>query len=283
LCSLTRAGAVNRIYPALMYYPDSRRPLSVYVMKHKQFSLGLGILSEEYQKLFVDDSKYSGQVSRHLVGLASIIEECNKTWRPSVSDLLKLLPESEETNELVSAGLAFCVAQFIGLDFPGPAILLYGAALNTIGKEPNIELDESISKAKNILTESKLLDNEHINSVINAAIERASFDKVSKMLRDEFRQGIFDSGVEIGDIEQLVRDIVNATHDVRHKGLIERLVWTHKTISYGGSSTDAGYMHRIDKVEFKNDKLRDLLPYANLGCAYSIYRRIDERRKLFGS
>jgi len=252
-------------------------------MKHKQFTLGLGILSEEYKKSFVDDNKYSGQVSRHLVGLASIIEECNKTWRPPVSELLKLLPESEETNELVSAGLSFCVAQFIGWDFPGPAILLYGAALNTIGNEPNIELDESITNAKVILKENNLLDNSQIKRVINAASERASFDKVSKMLRDEFRQGIIDSGLEINEIEQIVRDIVNATHDVRHKGLIERLVWTHKTISYGGSSTDAGYMHRIDNVEFKNDKLRDLLPFANLGCAYSIYRRIEERRRLFGS
>jgi hypothetical protein len=248
-------------------------------MNHNPFTIGLDILSEEYGNSFVDSQKYFGQVSRHLVGLASVIEECSDNWRPTVSELLDLLPESKATNELVSSGLSYGVAKYIGLDFPGPAILLYGAALNTIGSAPNTELKETISIAEDILQRNNLLDNIHVKKTLEAAYQRASFDKVSKMLRDEFKQGIIDSGIEVKDIDSLVKDIVNVTHDVRHKGLIERLVWKHDSIRFGGSSTDIGYIHKIEKVEFEDDKLRDLLPYANLGCAYSIYRRIISRKK----
>jgi hypothetical protein len=164
-------------------------------------------------------------------------------------------------------------------DFPGPAILLYGAALNAIGSALNTELDSAIDKASEIFDHAGLSDNEHIKALVGAAKERARFGRVSQMLRDEFSAGMEASGeFDQSEIPELARQIVDVTHDVRHKGLIERLRWRHKTEEVGGTDTDAGYLVEIDEIEFTDDLLRDLLLPAQLGCAYAIKKRLDERR-----
>jgi hypothetical protein len=240
--------------------------------------MGTEILSSEYRISFVDDLKYDGRVANHLSGLAAAIEDSHETWRPTVSELLSLLPESDSTNALVASGMAYGSAKSIEIDFPGPAILLYGAALNVIGSSPNTALSNSILIAEEKLITEGLGEDPDIRIMLHAAKERASFDKVSQMLRDEFRHGLLDSGFDEETVSEVVPKIVSATHDVRHKGLIERLYWTHRTEDYGGSSTDAAYLHQIEEVEFKDDILRSLLSYAAIGCSFSILRRIKDRR-----
>ena len=238
----------------------------------------LDILSEEYKDSFVDILDLSS-ISSHLVGLASVIEQSHEEWRPTVSQLLALLREYKNKNALVSAGHAFGVAKVLEIDFPGPAILLYGSALNTIGSHPNIELSNYIFKAINVLSEHDLLEEDNIKQLVLAAKERASFDKVSEMLREEFRAGLIDSGkYEISEIDEFVPKIVNVTHDVRHKGLIERIKWVSSKHEIGGSSTDASYMSYIDDIKFVYDELRNLTTPASLGCSYSIFRRLDQLR-----
>lgn len=110
--------------------------------------MGLEILSQNYRKLFVDESKYSGRVANHLAGLAAAIEYSHEDWRPTVSELLDLLEKSESINEIVAAGMVYGSALIIGQDYPGPAILLYGAALNVIGSAPNVKLNDAINRSK---------------------------------------------------------------------------------------------------------------------------------------
>ena len=221
------------------------------------------ILSREYQASFVDDPKYAGRVATHLAGLASAIEDSHLSWRPTVSRLVSLLPKSEQSNSVVAAGMAYGAGKNILNYYPGPAILLFGAALNVIGNSPNIELQESINRSKIILAESHLDQNEDITQLLLAAEQRASFDKVSQMLRGEFSQGLRDSGKYNNEkIKDVTRKIVNITHDVRHRGLIERIEWKKIKVEEDGSSTNTGYFHEIDEIIFGDDLLQELGRYA---------------------
>lgn len=242
--------------------------------------MGLEILSQNYRKLFVDESKYSGRVANHLAGLAAAIEYSHEDWRPTVSELLDLLEKSESINEIVAAGMVYGSALIIGQDYPGPAILLYGAALNVIGSAPNVKLNDAINRSKVKLKELDLTENQDIRDLIIAAEERASFDRVNKMLKDEFAEGLRDSGtLDEKFIQEVVPKIVAVTHDVRHKGLIERIRWSKLQVEVPGSSTMAGYMYEIDQIIFTDDELREIIGYAQIGCAFSILRRMEERRE----
>jgi hypothetical protein len=237
------------------------------------------LLSKDYRAIFVDDPKYSGRVSTHLAGLASAIEDSHQNWKPTVSELVALLPKSDESNALVAAGMAYGAAKQMMADYPGPAILLFGAALNAIGTAPYTELQWVIEQAEAILKANGLDSREEIRKTVQAAKERASFDKVSQMLRDEFTLGLKDSGKYTETkIEEVVPKIVKVTHDVRHRGLIERLRWKNLVVEEGGSSTNIGYFHEIDEVIFTDDLLQELLEYAQVGCAFSILRRFENRR-----
>ena len=238
---------------------------------------GLFLLSEAYRNTFVDDTKYVGRVASHLAGLASAIEDSHPNWRPKVSQLVLMLPKSETSNSIVAAGMAYGAGKGIMQDYPGPAILLFGAALNVIGSAPNVELQDAVNQAEEILKENGLEKVEEVKKLIQAGKERASFDKVTQMLKNEFTQGLEDSGKYSHEtITNIVPNIVNVTHDVRHRGLIERIEWKNIRIEIGGSSTNAGYMHEIDEVVFGDDILQGLVKYAKEGCAFSILRRLTQ-------
>ena len=103
------------------------------------------LLESNYASIFVDNVIYSDRLVSHLVGLASAIQNSHKTWRPTISELISLIPKTEDGNAIVAAGMAYSAAKTIQDNFPGPAILLYGAALNTIGAAPNIKLQADIT------------------------------------------------------------------------------------------------------------------------------------------
>lgn len=236
---------------------------------------GIFLLSEAYRNTFVDDTKYAGRVASHLAGLASAIEDSHPNWRPKVSQLVLMLPKSETSNSIVAAGMAYGAGKGIMQDYPGPAILLFGAALNVIGSAPNVELQEAVKRAEEMLKENGLGENEDVKKLIQAGKERASFDKVTQMLKNEFAQGLEDSGKYPNEIiANVVPKIVNVTHDVRHRGLVERIEWKNIKVEIGGSSTNIGYMHEIDEVIFGDDILQELATYAKVGCAFSILRRL---------
>ena len=132
----------------------------------------VSLLSSTYAATFIDDEKYSGRVSTHLTGLASAVEDSHPDWRPTVSQLVVLLPESEASNAIVASGMAYGPAKQIGNEFPGPAILLFGAALNVLGSAPNTEMLEAIERSRGKIQASGLHTDEDIKLLVRAAEER---------------------------------------------------------------------------------------------------------------
>jgi hypothetical protein len=227
------------------------------------------LLSNDYSSTFVDDAKYEGRPAKYLEGLACAIQDGHTSWRPSISELISLLLKAECANAIVASGMAYGAAKSVAEWFPGPAILLFGAALNVLGTAPNVELQEAITKARELLEEHGLASQPEIGEVLRAAKERATFDKVSQMLREEFSNGLRASGrYEESRITDVAVKIVKVTHDVRHKGLIERIrIEDYIDVREGATSTDIGWLRRVDAVNFTDDLLRELTSYAQIGCA----------------
>lgn len=247
------------------------------------------ILEPAYENIFQDIS-YPSPIPMLVRGLAAAIQDSHPSWRPKLSELVALLPKSEESNGLVLAGSAYGAAKVIKNDFPGPAILLFGAALNAIGSAPQIELSKSIDSAEEKLKENNLYDDRNIKIVLDAAKQCVKFDKVSEMLKQEFSNGLKKSRKYTDEqIAKVVPQIVNITHKVRHSGLIEKFLWSassenetncqdSKEISIFTSSTDVGFLQKERTITIGDDFLRDILPYAQDGCAHAILIRMEMRR-----
>jgi len=140
----------------------------------------LNLLAPQYRATFVDDNKYKGRAATYLAGLACAIQDSHQEWRPKVSELVAMLPRSEESNGIVAAGMAYGAARSMMVDYPGPSILLFGAALNVLGSAPNIGLQATIVRAEEVLRGGSLHKDPAIRGVLRAARERASFDMVSQ-------------------------------------------------------------------------------------------------------
>jgi hypothetical protein len=57
------------------------------------------ILEPDYDGVF-DDVRFPLEANMLLRGLAAVIQDSHPTWRPRVSELVKLLPQSEQSNAL---------------------------------------------------------------------------------------------------------------------------------------------------------------------------------------
>jgi len=248
--------------------------------------MNMEILNPDYDREFYDKN-YQAPIPMLLKGLAAAIQDSHPSWRPKLSELVAL---SEESNGLVLAGSAYGAAKVIKNDFPGPAILLFGAALNAIGSAPQIELSKSIDSAEEKLKENNLYDDRNIKIVLDAAKQCAKFDKVSEMLKQEFLNGLKKTKKYTNEqIAKVVPQIVDITHKVRHSGLIEKFFWRvssenetncqgSKEISISTSSTNAGFLHKEGPITIDDDFLRNILPYAQEGCAHAILIRMEMRR-----
>jgi hypothetical protein len=243
----------------------------------------MDIITDEYKAKFLDDEIYNGRPYQQLVGLAAVIEVTDKEWRPTITNLVNLITKNKSNNKLLLSGSAFGCAKAIQECFPGPAILLYGAALNSIGSTPNTDLKTSIRKSERIFKELSINEDENIIALVNTAKQRVQFDKVTQMLKDEFSSGMLASSIytkEEADI--LSKEIVNITHDVRHRALIDRYHWKSKDPETDGSDidagtdTDVGYITRISEIEFTDCGLSELITPAMIGCAFSIKSRLDK-------
>lgn len=247
------------------------------------------ILEPDYENKF-QDVYYPPPISTLLRGLASAIQDSHPTWRPKLSELVTLLPKSKESNRFVLAGSAYGAAKAIKDDFPGPAVLLFGAAVNAIGSAPQVELNKKIDSAEKKLKENNLYDDQNIKIVLDAAKQCARFDKVIEMLKQEFTNGLKMTGKYTDEkISEVVPKIVDITHDVRHKGLIDRFGWAvassngeiysadPREIRNFSSSTDVAFLHEKGPIIFSKSFLYDLLPYAQEGCAHAILSRMEKR------
>ena len=86
------------------------------------------IISEEYKAAFIDDHSYSPPTHSMLQGLAAVIEDETKDWRPTITELIELIPHDEFGERLIKAGHAYGAGKKLRSGFAAPAILLFCSA-----------------------------------------------------------------------------------------------------------------------------------------------------------
>ena len=247
------------------------------------------ILAPDYEAVFIDDRTLPPSTPFLLRGLATAIQDSHPDWRPRLSELVSLIRGTKQQMALVNAGGAYGAAKQIKDMYPGPSLLLFGAAVNTIGKLPNVELQKITKNAQKKLERANLLEDEDIRKTLEAAKERASFDRVSEMLKHEFTEGLKRikkySDVKIAEV---VKKIVDITHDVRHRAVIDRYGWAKAKnvqdrvyICDSSSITESDEFTDIFSQIPQNDMLfgksffQELIPYAQDGCAQAILQRLE--------
>lgn len=216
-------------------------------------------------------------------GLSEAIQDSQHNWNPTREDLLSILKPSEDTNKIILASFAYAVAKKLSCEYHGPAILLFGAAVDILGSNPRTELANTIKSAKTKIKNTSLHKDPDIKAMIDAASRFADLDKVSEKLRQEFSAGLKQSGkYSDEDIQIWVPRIVNVTHDVRHKGIIYRFSWEfrveNENTGKDRSSSDVGFLNAPEKVVFTGNLLEDILEPAKLGCANVIFKKADQLR-----
>ena len=168
--------------------------------------------------------------------------------------------------------------------------MLFCAAIDAIIAAPQTELKYQIKKAEQKIKDAKIDGNEDIKILLEAAHERASFDKVTQKIKGALIEGLMSSGkYKEETIKEKVQKIVNTTHDVRHRALIDRFGWdiawcvkgvyfcdgtkikAHKEYTDLFKKKPAG-----DNAMFGKSFLNELMPYAQDGCAFTILEKLEE-------
>jgi len=251
------------------------------------------ILSPEYEAIFIDDRTLPPSTVPLLRGLAAAIQDSHSDWRPKLSELVNLIRGTKQEVALVNAGGAYGAAKQIKDMYPGPSLLLFGAAINAIGKLSNVELQKAIKNAEEKLKQASMPDDVDIKATLESAKERASFERVSEMLRHEFAEGLRRTKkYDETKINEVVKKIVNVTHSVRHEAVIDRFGWDKaKVIQIGQDTvyfcdlipesdefTDIFSQHSQNYAWHGKSFFQDLIPYAQDGCAQAILQRLETLR-----
>jgi hypothetical protein len=185
------------------------------------------ILAPEYEKRFIDTTNYPPSTGFYLRGMAAAIQDSHPTWRPTFSELIAILKNAEGARELVIAGSAYGAAKQISTAFPGPKLLMYGAAVNALGTPAPYELDDKLNKAREKIENASLSNDEDIIAVLLAATERAGMGKISEMIRKEFAEGLLNTGkYNENKARETARKIVSRANDVRHRGVVDIMGWS---------------------------------------------------------
>lgn len=254
----------------------------VHPMKHT-------ILAPDYEAIFIDDRTLPPSTPFLLRGLGAAIQDSHPDWRPKLSELVSLIRGTKQQMDLVNAGGAYGAAKQIKNMYPGPSLLLFGAAVNAIGKLQDVELNKSINNAQKKLERANMLDDVDIKTTLISAKERASFEKVSEMLRHEFTEGLKRTKkYNDAKIDEAVKKIVKITHSVRHGAVIDRYGWAKAKndqdrvyICDSSSITESNEFTDIFSQITPNDMLfgksffQELIPYAQDGCAQAILLRLE--------
>jgi len=246
------------------------------------------IISDDYKAVFIDDHSYPPTTRWMLQGLAAVIEDETNEWRPSMTDLIALIPHDQSGERLIKAGHAYGAGKLLRSSFPASAILLFCSSLNNIGQAPNTELKKAIEQAEEIIHTAGLASYDSVKSVLHAAHERAGFDKVGQMLREEFRNGLQRTGSYADDkIDEIVRNIVNIGHEARHEALIDIIEWSttpvsrHMVMSTSSIPEAQGFWESflMRKSEgytfFGTGRLGSLAAQAEKGCAQALLTRLE--------
>jgi hypothetical protein len=249
------------------------------------------IISAAYKGRFIDDHSLSPNAQEMLQGVAAVLEDETDNWRPTLTELLKVIPHNDFGERLIKAGYAYGIGKQLRGHFAAPSILMFCSALNRIGEAPNVKLKDQLSAAQKKIDNAGLSNDEEIQSIIQAAKERASFDKVSEMLRNEFRKGLIRKGGYSGEeLEQIVHKIVNIGHHARHDALIDVIEWSTVPVSdfmfmsvpnipQNQKFWNALLQKAPDGHTFYGTgRLGSLAYQAQTGCAQAILLRLEQLR-----
>jgi hypothetical protein len=141
------------------------------------------------------------------------------------------------------------------------------------------------------LSSTNLLANEDIKALVEAAKERAKMGRISAAMRKEFTEGLMLSNkYDHSQAKEIAENIVETTHDVRHRALIDRFKWLN---IYPINET-----YRVDFSEIKEHGTTDifqtkppfpetraggslyqeLVPHAQIACAYLLFKDLEQLR-----
>ena len=184
------------------------------------------ILSAEYEKRFVDTQIFPPSTPFLLRGLAAALERGHPDWRPTVSQLAEILRPLESRADIVAAGGAYGAALMLEREHPGPALLLYGAVVNSLFQELDTPLCAAIDRAEEVLTAIGVNEVPDVSATILAARERAQMGRISAMMKREVARGLrINNRYDEETAVCLAKRIVDSTHLVRHRALVDRPVW----------------------------------------------------------
>jgi len=253
----------------------------------------LPILDPEYEKVFHDTEEYLPATHFLVKGIAAVLNDCDSEWRPTLTDLVNLIQASGRKiiDPLVLAGSAYGLGKYFSDDFPGPALLLFTAAINGIWELKPVELRDNINRSKELLDQFGIRDNPDIQAILQAASQRAKMDMVRKLIKDELTEGLERSGrFQSSRISKAVNEIVDTSDRVRHEGLVDRFGFTkafpskggidfydeEDTIREFGSTGIVFYNKNREELEYGISFLQYLIPYAQVGSAFSIYKKLEK-------
>jgi hypothetical protein len=250
------------------------------------------MISKPYKDRFIDDRSMSPNAQEFLQGIAAVLEDETSDWRPVLSELLELIPRDDHGERLARAGYAYGVGKRMRGAFPAPSILMFCSALNLIGHAPNVGLKESLIASMEKIDSAGLSDDEDMQAILQAAKERAGFDMVSQMLRNEFSAGLTRmGGYSREDLDRVVRDIVAIGHQARHEALVDNIEWSTVQVSdwmimsISDIPKDQGFWEAMllrapaGHTFHGAGRLGTLAHQAQKGCAQAILMRLEALRK----
>lgn len=249
------------------------------------------LIPDDYKEVFFDDMSYPPSTGWMLKCLASAIVDENPDWRPTMTELIGIIPMNDFGKNLIMAGHAYGAGRQIKNRFPASAILLFCSAVNALGEAPQVELKGAIEEAKELFGTMGLLKNDAVKQVLLAAKDRARFDKVNQMLKDEFKRGLLRTGRYTNkQLDEIVPRIVATGHQARHDALISQHVWSLMPVSDFMIADSRALDHDQDFWEsfllkapegytmFGTGPLSVLAGQAQQGCAHAILQRIETLR-----
>jgi hypothetical protein len=245
------------------------------------------ILSSDYEARFVDTEVYPPSTPFMLRGLAAALQDAAASWEPVVSELAAILRPATARDDLVACGASYGAAKSIQPIYPGPSLLLYGAIVNRLYQQEDIELNQAIDRAEAAFQSSGLADNCDVARVLDAARERSRMGRVSEAMRTGFTEGMQLSGRYTPErAADLARRIVTSTHDVRHRAIIDKMAWMDIHPVGGNYFIDPQMVEQVgDTDPFQeappspgiragSSLFAELVPHAQVGCAFLIARQL---------
>jgi len=163
--------------------------------------------------------------------------------------------------------------------------------VNVLFQEEDDELNQAIRRAEKAIAAAGLGSDTDVGSVIQAALERARMGRISQLMREGFAHGLeLSSRYDSSQAQDLARRIVNSTHDVRHRAIIDQFAWTVVTPNEGNHVIDSRIFDEFgDTDPFQEappppatragtSLLSQLVPHAQISCAYVLAARLGPHR-----